>query len=69
MSFGGKPKTPPLPPPPAPVAEAPKRVNDATQRARDDERIKARQASTANRTALSSGLEEANTGRKTLLGQ
>lgn len=68
------PKSPSVPKPPAPVEPkaAPKRVDASVQAARTDEKNQARVSSGRRGTILTGGLlknEEANTGRKTLLGQ
>lgn len=68
--FGGGPSMPAVPEPTTPPEPA-KEADQAVQKARSDERRRARQASGQNGTILTSAggdLTSAATGQKTLLG-
>ena len=71
--MGGKaPKIPDPPPPPPPPPEPPKMADEAQRRARDEQLAEARRRAGAQSTIATGagGLtEEANTAKKTLLGQ
>lgn len=71
MCMGGTPKAPAPPPPPPEPPEAPKMVDAAVQTARDDERLRARQAAgRAGTIKTSSDLEgeDPNKAQRSLLG-
>jgi len=68
VSFAKKPKVPDIPAPPPPLRD----VEPAVQKAREDERKRARAAAGYQRTLLSDGMQgqvQAVYGRKTLLGE
>ena len=71
MCMGGGAPAPAPPPPIQPPSPAPKRTDDAVQRARQQERNRAALAQGRSSTLLTTGqqLGEANTTGKTLLGQ
>ena len=71
MCIGGTPKAPAPPPPPPEPPEAPKMLDADVQTARNDEKMRARQAagrSSTIKTGSDLMTEEPNTAKRSLLG-